>query len=680
MTPSRSGEKLPPVLARLGRIGTDVRSLGTSAPLRAAYEGSKRLGGHQVVFGLLAARPTPESPRNSALRFPSDIPDSAVERNNEAAEGVLAGNVTLFSELQSLGSPPDPHSVIDGKGRWPLQPWWTIDIRSDTRAADVKWAWELGRGRHLTVLARAASTGDQRFTAEADRHLYSWTTQNPPESGVHWYSNLEIALRSIVYDEIGTRMGGRLSSETDQLLTSHMWHSGRHLVADLPYTVSTMRNNHLLGDALGLQVIGSALSERASARRWRDLGEQLFDNQASRHFRPDGSMVEDSLSYHRFVLEMLIAHAMHDCHAEAHPAMIRSAQMLARLGAMDGPVPQYGDWDEGRVLVSTQDSSSVAGTVRAALSIAGSGAHPGWRDDHDECAWYVGTGEPVQPAPAEGDGHDVGGGIARAHRGPFTVWLKAGSGPSHGHADLCSSPVLVGGHWAVGDPGTGTYNGPVEQRNYFRSSVAHNVLRVDGLDQLEPYRAFRWKHKAAGRVGPPVRFGDTVVMWGGHDAYRRLSPSRRIVRTVVVAPTHVAIADWVEGPAGSAYELSIPLGPGVRWNGATHALELPSGRSIPLWLPETPTAVTGQTSPFDGWWSRTYGQREPCTRLSIAGRLDGPVCWSLNAEGPCIPRAKSATELVVGDITLALTWGQAHTWLAVNQSGRSTEALLRWSS
>ena len=68
----------------------------------------------------------------------------------------------------------------------------------------------------------------------------------------------------------------------------------------------------------------------------------------------------------------------------------------------------------------------------------------------------------------------AGGGVARAESGEVTVWLKAGSGPSHGHADLLSTVVSWDGIEVVGDPGTGTYNGPLEIRNYFRSSLAHS--------------------------------------------------------------------------------------------------------------------------------------------------------------------------------------------------------------
>ena len=106
--------------------------------------------------------------------------------------------------------------------------------------------------------------------------------------------------------------------------------------------------------------------------------------------------------------------------------MKAAAQFLCRLGVLDGPVPQYGDWDEGGVLTSTGDPHDLAGTVRLALALAGSGAPEAWREAHDECAWYVGVGEPVQPDEAMTAGDDLGADIARASVGEMTVWLKMG--------------------------------------------------------------------------------------------------------------------------------------------------------------------------------------------------------------------------------------------------------------
>ena len=140
-------------------------------------------------------------------------------------------------------------------------------------------------------------------------------------------------------------------------------------------------------------------------------------------------------------------------------AMVAAAQFLCRLGVLDGPVPQYGDWDEGRVLTSTSDAHDLAGSVVAALGLAGSGATAEQRSRYDEAAWYTREGTPVEAESAETIGRDIGGGIARIASSDTVAWLKMGSGPSHGHADLSSVSVGRNGRIVLGDPGTGTYNG-----------------------------------------------------------------------------------------------------------------------------------------------------------------------------------------------------------------------------
>ena len=243
----------------------------------------------------------------------------------------------------------------------------------------------------------------------------------------------------------------------------HLHHAGRHLIADLPYTLSTMRNNHLLGDALGLIALGRAFGGK-TGERWYAIGNRIFNRQLARHMRPDGSMIEDSVSYHRFVLEML---SMRVVLGGAPPTCTTrwsdAAQFLARLGVLDGPVPQYGDWDEGRVFAVADDP---ARTGRLGPSRPRSRRERCPRRRGERTARRGGMVRRRRRAEATGGrrdlGNDIGAGIGRAHVGPFTVWLKAGSGPSHGHADLSSVAIAVGDQWLVGDPGTATYNGPIE--------------------------------------------------------------------------------------------------------------------------------------------------------------------------------------------------------------------------
>ena len=545
------------------RIVDDLRGLGLGAPLRMGYEASKRAGGHALVFGRLV--PTRREPTGVSPFSFGAVPEAARSRVASEANRIADGTIELFGRELILGEPPDWHAAIHNENSWPRDDWWKIDLRSDARPGDVKWAWELGRHRHLVILARAVflELGDERYLSTLVSHLNSWIEENPPEVGVHWYSNLEISLRSLAWLQILALAERRLPPDLVRQMWRHLYHSGRHLVADLPYTISTMRNNHLLGDALGLIALGKAFTG-TGGRTWTTIGDRLFNSQMQRQMRPDGSMIEDSLSYQRFTLEMLsIRVVLGGAPPDVHVAMVAAAQLLARLGVLDGPVPQYGDWDQGRVVAVADDPSRLAGSVRLALALGGSGAPSPWRADHDEVAWFCREGKPVQPDPTEKRGHDVGGGIARAAAGDYTVWLKAESGPSHGHADLSSVTVSYRDRVVIGDPGTGTYNGSESLRNTLRGSAAHNVRRVQGLDQMVPHRVFRWRHHAEGMLGRPEHVGDATLMWATHTAYERLDPPRRVVRVVAVRPSGVLFADWIEG-ASVETRIAIPLHPGCR--------------------------------------------------------------------------------------------------------------------
>ena len=628
-------------MSRLRAVARDVRAPGVGAPLRAAYEASTRVGGHSVAFGALARRPPGTATRTAVYRLPAPTA-AAGERCRAEADRIAAGTVVLFGQAIEVGAEPDWHASHDPAApgsRWPDGPWWQIDLRSAARVADVKWAWELGRHRHLVVLARAASTADPdpAWAATLGRHLESWLHHNPPEHGVHWYSNLEIALRAMTWLEVLERAAPHLAPEVRRAMDEHLQHAGAHLLLDLSYTLSTMRNNHLLGDALGLVTLARAFPDDSASGVWDEVGTRLLRAQVDREVRPDGSMIEDSVSYHRFVLELLCRRALlGDAPDDILAALDRSARFLCRLGALDGSVPQYGDWDEGRALAAGGDPSALAGSARVALGLCGHGAPPDWRDAHDEVAWYVPEGRPAPGDGSQVDGHAVGGGVARVERGSVTVWCKAGGGPWHGHADHGSVAVRHGDTWLIGDPGTGNYNGRDVGRAFLRSSEAHSVLMLDGEDQLVPHRAFRWVHSATGRIGPPVALPDAQVLWCAHDAYRRLTPSRRIARVVVTSSTGVVVADWVEGPPGPDWSLTLPLAPGTAWD----AGEIRTAEGIGARLDLLTDGA--HLDAHDGPWSETYGSAEPATRLVAGGTVGGPIAWALTL---CDPPPAGATEV-----------------------------------
>ncbi len=303
------------------QVFDDVRALGTSTPVRAAYELSKRSGFHGVLF-----RPVRSAqPVRSELVLLGNITtwsESARQRTLRDARLIESDGLRVFGARTSTGR-RDPWNTDPQTGRaWPAdRPWWQLDIRSDERLGDVKYVWEAGRHRDLVVLARAVQLEPTGPWAELlNTLLQLWCAQNPPEHGVHWYSSLEIALRAIAWSQVLALAGDVLTPAVRERLDAQLLAGTRHIMVELPYTLSSMRNNHLLGDALGLLIAARLFPSHGSAQRWQKVGDRLFAAQLPRHMRTDGSMIEDSLSYHRFVLEMLAVRVLLGDARAAQPA------------------------------------------------------------------------------------------------------------------------------------------------------------------------------------------------------------------------------------------------------------------------------------------------------------------------------------------------------------------------
>jgi hypothetical protein len=648
----------------------DVRALGAAAPIRAAYEASKRSGLHAVFFRV------PRRPPNRADSFllgnRQPLAADAAERTLDDAKRVLSDGVRVFGRRVPTGVSArwsqDPESGCS----WPEGvPWWRVDIRSDARPGDVKFVWEAGRHRDLVVLARAASLDrGGPWLGGLERMLSGWCAENPPERGVHWYSSLELALRAIAWAQVLGLAGARLSEQVQRAMAEQLFASARHLMLELPYTVSSMRNNHLLGDSLGLIVLSRLFASQRAARRWRVIGERLFAKQLARHMRSDGSMVEDSLSYHRFVLEMLIVRVLlGDASQQVRRALASASMHLVRIGVLDGDLPQYGDWDEGRVLASSGDPGDVTGSVALGLSLSGEPIPGEWFARFDELAWYGAPDAPRGPAPLR-RAAAASGGIAYVDHRSWRLWFKVGCGPSHGHADLTSVWLQRDGDWVIADPGTGTYNGPIEVRDGLRTSHAHPVVRVGDQDQLVPHRVFRWLHSATGHLAPVARIDDTLVLFGWHDAYQRIAVGLKVARAVVVSEKSVLVLDYVS-PEGAdrKWTMTVPLAAGVTSRG--RAL-LVGETALPTAGLATASLVTGRNDPFVGWSSPTYGRWQPTEWLTLSGSEQSHA-WSIAS--PVIAARTDGTD--GADLHLSIDWSGSSPCLEIHRTGCDGVTVMR---
>ena len=597
--------------------------------------------------------PLPHREFTSTLALP-DVPADAVKRLVETAEEILAGRAEYFGVVRADLVAPD-WSADPKTGRSAPTGTYAFDIayRSEDAVGDIKQIWEPSRHQHLTVLAAAyALTGDHRYAERTAEHLRDWWAANPPLATVHWVSGIELGIRLISWVWVRRLLDGwpgapALFEDNPEAL-AQIWHHQRWLAAFRSRGSSA--NNHVIAEVAGQLAAASAFPWFPQSTGWRTDASRALDEQLAANTFGSGLNRELATEYHGLVLELGLAGAL-----EAHAAgvavpettrlvLLRMSDALAAVVDASLHPPRQGDADDGFGLVV-----DGAGTHRWGSLLATGDAlfarRAWWPAVHGTdvrtplLAALAATGpgpfRVTAPRPARRPDHlpDAGMTILRT-AGPDDaaggeVWCRCDGGPhgflsiaAHGHADALSVEVRHDGVDVLADPGTYCYHGQPEWRSYFRSTLGHNTLELDGTDQSTSGGPFLWTRHAR----TTVLTAEANRWQAEHDGYRPATHRR----TVTLDGGRLHITDEVFGDGEHAGRLAFHLGPAVdvRLDGTTAHLTWPGHGGIRTAVLELPadlawSAHRGETGPPLGWYSPGFGRREAAWLLIGSGRVRG---------------------------------------------------------
>ena len=679
-------------LSQSSRLGWYVRRAARMSPAEIVWRARDRTlqaawSGRQVTREQIAADTSlPAGDRRFTAVLPpgtvSLVPAQAKAAVLAAADQLLRGEWEVLSVVRTDLLLPDWfHDPVTGR-RAPANRYaFRIDHRSEEQTGNVKQVWEISRLQHLTLLAAAwFLSHDDAYARRAADQLRSWMQENPFLSGVHWTSGIELGIRLISLAWIRRLLDGWPEVadlfENNQLTIRQIrWHQ-QYLSAFRSRGSSA--NNHVIAEAAGQLVASCAFPWFAESDRWRRRSARLLEDELIRNTFPSGIGRELATDYQCFVAELGLLAAV-EAEAAARPLSAATWQRLCAMvdsGAalLDERLrpPRQGDGDEGRALLLDPPAPNRWPSLLAL------GAALFGRLD-----WWPGipadAGSPIISAMV-GAAHEVAGRPARrpwqfadagttllrtTSRGAPEIWCRCDGGAhgylsiaAHAHADALSVEVRYGGVDVLADPGTYCYHGEPAWRSYFRSTIAHNTVEIDGRSQSADGGPFLWLRHANARELDVQDIGDAAEWTAEHDGYLALhSPARH--RRRVWLDRISRCLDIVDEISGGPHDirLTFHLGPEVeaemdgegaflRWPGASTPgaarLELPPLR----W-----SMHRGETAPILGWYSPGLGCRVPSITLIGRGRSapDEPLITRLEF-------ADLGTTAVRSSNSVAISW------------------------
>ncbi len=573
------------------------------------------------------------------------------------ADKILSGRFDLLGYLNlDFGLPVDWHYEPISETHSPILHWKQFDEADSKETGDKKIVWELNRHRHFFTLGVAYRiTKDEKYAEAFVEHLNGWMEQNPPGMGVNWVSSLEIAFRVIAWIWSFHLFRGSEAFTADVFAEAlkYLYAQGRHIEKYLSTYYSP--NTHLTGEALGLYYLGTQLGFFERAEEWRKQGEAILADEIDRQIRPDGVYFEQTTWYHRyttdFYIQFLLLQRLNGdtLEGEKHRKLVSAVRLLLdcqmHFTRPDGSTPIIGDDDGGKILPDSSDKSDdFRGTLAAGAVIFERGDYK-WvaGEVKQNVLWLLGSKgvlifdalrafKPVKRSHAFEDG---GFYIMRDGWSEDDNYLLIDAGEvgslngGHGHADTLSFELAVGGRTILVDSGTYTYHKSKELRDFYRSSVAHNTLTIDGKSSSEFGGIFSWDSMANAKVDSWITQDRFDFFEGSHDGFKHLenSPADYKRSILFLKNDYWIMRDFVSTVGEHEYQQNFHFAPDT--NPAIENIE--NG----LWcVSETPEneiglrlftfGDNGSWQRKDSWISRCYGERINAPFLRYISRGVGP--------------------------------------------------------
>lgn len=478
-------------------------------------------------------------------------------------------------------------------------------VQVNANSPDIRAVWEPARLQHVSRLLLGGNEIVQRAGVHqlAKDALLGWIEANPLLIGPHYLSAMECGLRIPVFF-YGLKLLTTLSQDDEQVVLQtmfeHAWWISRRL------SLFSSLGNHTVCEAVGLVFAGAVYQQCPQGEEWLASGIALLEQELDHQILADGGPAEQSLNYHRFVLDLywltvdfLEKNQLADC-SKWIPRLLDGETFLTAFDNGAGEYPFIGDSDDGYAIAA---GLAPKRQLPADVERKGNGVQLAVRNFFSSGYTLVGSKKDMQ--------------IVFNH-------APLGMAPlyNHGHADALSLTLTCNDQPILIDPGTYRYNGVPQWRRYFKSTRAHNTVTIDRKDQAVQETGFIWSKPYTSKLTACQKVDGGVFMQASHDGYVRLKKPVVHTRSLLWLEKGIFVfMDEFSGKGAHDFEMNLHLHPKISVT-ADEFGWIVRNNCVDIYIASTTAFAIcqGSTEPPLGWYSEAYGRKEPCSVLSCRAK------------------------------------------------------------
>jgi len=452
------------------------------------------------------------------------------------ADEICKGKISLFNKSINLDNPVNWYRDYAHNINCPKLKSNKLNYRNPKQVGDIMYIWWLNRHQHLTPVALAFfATGNQKYSDFVINQLQSWLDDCKYPMGPAWLTGIEAGVRLITWMWIYRFLfaKGRPQNCSDDFLAAFLLSIKKHVrFIDTHWAKFSSANNHTIAEAVGILAATDTFPQLFPGEKFAERANKILLTEIKKQISSDGVDLEQAVSYHAFVLELLI----NACHfspcvkSKILSTISKMANFLDALLDDNGNVPDIGDADNAVATGIIQRSKSYYTEIAdVARSISNISEINSLKIISKNTHLYCGT-EIINKPPAKSQFFECGGYAVwktklkndlNIHLCMYLSELGYGKIAAHGHADSLSFTLYVNGEPVFIDPGTYAYHDEKKWRDYFRSTRAHNTLVINNLNQADILGPFLWSNKYFVHVYHAVLSEDQLDIKAEHDGYFR---------------------------------------------------------------------------------------------------------------------------------------------------------------